>query len=78
MALADRIRVARRFQRSIRIDSDLGDPAALDGFICPRSSAEVLETMARHVFESGQGRIHLDGPLWQWEVELGHRFECSA
>ena len=44
MALTDRIRIARRFQRSIRIDSDLGDPAALDGFICPRSSAEVLET----------------------------------
>ena len=55
MALADFVRIARRFQRSIRIDTDIGDPAALEGFICPRSYAEILETMVRHIEETGQG-----------------------
>ena len=70
MALADRIRVARRFQRAIRIDSDLGDPTALDGFICPQSSAEVLETMARHVSESGQGAFTWTGPYGSGKSSL--------
>lgn len=62
MSLADRVRVARRFQRSIRIDTDLGDPRALEGFICPRSSTDVLLTMARHVSESGHGAFTWTGP----------------
>ncbi len=70
MALADRIRIARRFQRAIRIDSDLGDPAALDGFICPRSSAEVLETMARHVAENSQGAFTWTGPYGSGKSSL--------
>ena len=63
MVLADRVHVTRRYQRAIRIDTDLGDPAALEGFVCPRSSAEVLETMARHVAESGQGAFTWTGVL---------------
>ena len=70
MALANRIRIARRFQRAIRIDTDLGDPAALDGFICPRSSAEVLETMARHVSENGQGAFTWTGPYGSGKSSL--------
>ena len=70
MGLADRIRIARRYQRAIRIDSDLGDPAALDGFICPRSSAEVLETMARHVTETGQGAFTWTGPYGSGKSSL--------
>ena len=62
MVLGDRIHVARRYQRAIRIDTDLGNPAALEGFICPRSSAEVLETMAHHVAETGQGAFTWTGP----------------
>ena len=70
MALANQIRIARRFQRAIRIDTDLGDPAALDGFICPRSSAEVLETMARHVSENGQGAFTWTGPYGSGKSSL--------
>ena len=36
MAPARRVHVARRFQRAVRIDTDLGDPRALEGFICPQ------------------------------------------
>ena len=70
MGLADRIRIARRYQRAIRIDSDLGDPAALDGFICPRSSADVLETMARHITETGQGAFTWTGPYGSGKSSL--------
>ena len=70
MGLADRITIARRFQRAIRIDSDLNDPAALDGFICPRSSAEVLETMARHLIETGQGAFTWTGPYGSGKSSL--------
>ncbi len=70
MALTDRIRIARRFQRAVRIDSDLVNSAALDGFICPRSSAEVLETMARYVAENGQGAFTWTGPYGSGKSSL--------
>src|SRR4051812_46451223 len=61
-SLADRVHIARRFQRSIRIDADLGHDEALEGFICPRSSTDVLLTMARHVAETGQTAFTWTGP----------------
>ena len=70
MALAERVHVARRFQRAVRIDLDLGEPGALDGFICPQSSAEILRTMARHVAESGQGAFTWTGPYGSGKSSL--------
>ena len=70
MALAGNVRIARRFQRSIRIDTDIGDPSALEGFICPRSYAIVLETMARHVDETGQGAFTWTGPYGSGKSSL--------
>jgi hypothetical protein len=62
MSIADRVYIARRFQRSIRIDTDIGDSAAVEGFICPRSSADVLLNMSRHVAEGKQGAFTWTGP----------------
>lgn len=62
MPLADRVRVARRFQRSIRIDTDLAEPAALEGFLCPPSFAAALLTMAQHVSDTGQAAFTWTGP----------------
>ena len=70
MPLSDRVRIARRFLRSIRIDSDMGDVAALEGFVCPRSSADVLSTMARHVSETGQGAYTWTGPYGSGKSSL--------
>ncbi len=70
MALSKRVRVARRFLKSIRIDSDLGDAAALDGFVCPQSSADILATMARHVSETGQGAFTWTGPYGSGKSSL--------
>ena len=62
MALVEQVHVARRYQRAIRIDMDLGDSDALEGFICPQSSAEVLDNMAHHVIETGHGAFTWTGP----------------
>ena len=62
MTLNKRVHIARRFLRSIRIDTDLGEVAALKGFICPQSSADVLATMAKHVVETRQGAFTWTGP----------------
>ena len=70
MPVGYRIRIARRFLRSIRIDSDFGDPASLEGFICPQSFADVLLTMARHVSETGQGAYTWTGPYGSGKSSL--------
>lgn len=70
MAMKERVRVARRFLRSIRIDTDLNDAKALDGFVCPQSSRDVLLTMARHVSETGQGAFTWTGPFGSGKSSL--------
>ena len=70
MALAEHVNIARRFQRAIRIDTDLTSLSALEGFICPQSSAEVLQTMARHVGETGQGAFTWTGPYGSGKSSL--------
>lgn len=70
MLLKDRVHIARRFLRSIRIDTDLGDPKALEGFVCPQTSAEVLLAMARHVAETGQGAFTWTGPYGSGKSSL--------
>ncbi|MCY3994471.1 MAG: hypothetical protein OXF50_24825 [Caldilineaceae bacterium] len=68
--LADRVKVSRRFQRAIRIDTDLGDPDALKGFVCPRSFGVLLEEMARHVSESGHCAFTWTGPYGSGKSSL--------
>ena len=70
MTLADRVHVAPRYQRAIRIDTDFGESAALEGFVCPQSSAEALEMMARHALETGQGAFTWTGPYGSGKSSL--------
>ncbi|WP_417522104.1 ATP-binding protein [Marinobacter sp.] len=70
MPLSDTVYVERRFQRSIRIDTDLQDPDALTGFICPESSAAVLSTMASHINETGQAAFTWTGPYGSGKSSL--------
>ena len=62
MVLANCVSIAQRFQRSVRIDTDHVNEAALNGFICPQSSEEVLRSVARHVQETGHGAFTWTGP----------------
>ena len=70
MALKDCVKVVRRYQRAIRINTDLHDPAALEGYVCPRSSAEALGTMARHLREAGQAAFTWTGPYGSGKSSL--------
>ena len=70
MALSEHVRIARRFLRSIRIDTDLAEATALEGFVCPQSFAEMLVTMARHVSETGQGAFTWTGPYGSGKSSL--------
>lgn len=55
------VKVRRRFQRSVRVDTDIG-AAALEGFVCPQSTSDALLGMARQVHEVGQGAFTWTGP----------------
>jgi hypothetical protein len=69
-SLADKVRVNRRFQRSIRVDTDIDDAVALEGFTCPPSSAQALISMARQVSETGQGAFTWTGPYGSGKSSL--------
>ncbi len=62
MMLSESVRVARRFQRSIRMDSDLRAADALAGFICQGTSQLALESMSGQILESGQRAFTWTGP----------------
>ena len=68
--LATKVRVNRRFQRSIRVDTDINEPSALEGFICPSSTARALLSMARQVAETGHGAFTWTGPYGSGKSSL--------
>jgi DNA helicase TIP49 (TBP-interacting protein) len=68
--LSETVRVARRFTRSIRVDTDLGDPAALDGFICSQSAADALLVMGRHREATSHGAFTWTGPYGSGKSSL--------
>jgi len=70
MVLADRVHIARRFQRAVRIDTDVDDVSALEGFVCPQSSADVLLSMVRHLSEVGHGAFTWTGPYGSGKSSL--------
>ena len=68
--LAEQVSIGRRFQKAIRIDADLDKAEALEGYICPQSSAEVLTSMATHVAENKHGAFTWTGPYGSGKSSL--------
>ena len=68
--LSTRVRVNRRFQRSIRVDTDIDEPSALEGFVCPPSAAQALLSMARQAAETGHGAFTWTGPYGSGKSSL--------
>lgn len=56
------VKISSRFLKSIRIDTDINDPIALQGYFCSQTSAEVLKIMSRHLTDTGQGAFTWTGP----------------
>ena len=70
MKLAEQVHIARRFQRSIRIDQDSRDLEPLKGYICPKSSVDILVSMAHQINETGQGAFTWTGPYGSGKSSL--------
>jgi hypothetical protein len=60
--LSGHVNIARRFQRSIRLDSDLGNVDALHGFVCQRSAGDGLISMAGQIAQTCQRAFTWTGP----------------
>ena len=63
MSLKNDVQVHRRFQRSIRLDTDLDDPLALQGFICPPTFAHALTTLSQQIKDAGHAAFTWTGPF---------------
>lgn len=68
--LNDYVKVSSRFQRSIRIDTDLGERSIIESFICPRSSVDVLMNMSQGYTESGEAAFTWTGPYGSGKSSL--------
>ncbi|GGH27707.1 hypothetical protein GCM10007036_36420 [Alsobacter metallidurans] len=64
------VHVARRFTRSIRVDTDLSDPAALEGFVCSQSAVDALLAMGRHREATGHAAFTWTGPYGSGKSSL--------
>jgi hypothetical protein len=68
--LSDVVSVTRRFTRAVRVDADLADPQALDGYVCSQSAVEALLLMARHYGKTGHGAFTWTGPYGSGKSSL--------
>lgn len=59
--LADHVTVERRFQRSIRLDSDLGKPDSLNGYVLHETARSALDVMCA-ALSTEQGAFTWTGP----------------
>ena len=70
MMLVDHVKVSSRFQRSIRIDTDIGDHDIIESFICPQSSVDVLLNMANGFEQAGEAAFTWTGPYGSGKSSL--------
>ncbi|MFN7153710.1 MAG: ATP-binding protein [Acidovorax sp.] len=61
--LSDFVRISRHYQRSIRVDADLGRLDAFAGYICHSTATSILENMARQITETNQRSFTWTGPF---------------
>ncbi|NVK20675.1 MAG: hypothetical protein HWE30_18445 [Methylocystaceae bacterium] len=57
------VKVVSRFQRSIRVDTDMYDAEALEGYVCPPSASNALISISKQVASGPQRAFTLTGPF---------------
>ena len=62
-SLSDIVRISRQYQRSIRIDADIGRADALDGYVFHSTASAVIDGMARQVAGTNQRSFTWTGPF---------------
>lgn len=61
--LSDFVHISRHYQRSIRVDADLGRIDALAGYICHATATSILENMTKQLTETNQRSFTWTGPF---------------
>jgi hypothetical protein len=62
-ALSDIVQISRQYQRSIRIDADIGRADAMDGYIFHTTASSVIDGMCRQVAGTNQRSFTWTGPF---------------
>ena len=75
--LSDFVRISRQYQRSIRIDIDIGRPDALDGYICHGTAKAVLDSMSKQILNSNQRAFTWTGPFGGGKSSLAVALGCA-
>ena len=74
--MTDAARIAPRFRRSVRIDSDFASATAIDGFHCTPSYQAAVKFMASHVADTEQGAFTWTGPYGGGKSSLALALAC--
>jgi hypothetical protein len=75
--LSEMVRISRHYQRSIKIDIDLGRHDALDGYICHGTAQAVVQSMCKQLVESNQRAFTWTGPFGGGKSSLAVAFASS-
>lgn len=62
-ALSDIVQISRQYQRSIRVDADIGRADALAGYICHATAASVVDGMCKQLSSTNQRCFTWTGPF---------------
>ncbi|NDZ17780.1 ATP-binding protein [Variovorax sp. WS11] len=62
-ALSDLVQISRQYQRSIRVDTDIGRLDALAGYICHATAASIVDGMCRQLSDTNQRSFTWTGPF---------------
>lgn len=63
LALSDIVQISRQYQRSIRVDADIGRADALSGYICHATANSVIDGMCRQLAGTNQRCFTWTGPF---------------
>lgn len=61
--LSDIVQISRQYQRSIRVDTDIGRADALSGYICHATATSVVDGMCRMLSGTNQRSFTWTGPF---------------
>lgn len=61
--LSDLVQISHHYQRSIRVDADLGRLDALTGYVCHSTATSILKSMVRQLTETNQRSFTWTGPF---------------
>ncbi len=62
-ALSDIVQISRQYQRSIRVDADIGRADALSGYICHATATAVVDGMCKQLAGTNQRCFTWTGPF---------------